>query len=202
MVELRRLTINSTHYYYLFHAYRENNQFKKFKKYIGSEEPSHESYLRMEKQFLEEIKALNNDPEKFKKEKNNIIGILQHIMETEGYISEANFVKLSKDFDIPLVELVGVATFYAQFKFAKPGKYTISMCDGTACHVKKSAEIIKHVEEMLNVKPGKVTKDGKFSFECVNCIGACARAPAMMINGVVYGKLDKKKVDEIIKGLP
>lgn len=200
MVELRRLTINGTHYYYFFHAFRENNQFKKYKKYIGSEEPSHEDYLKIEKAFLEEIKR---NPERYgHKEKSNIVEILQHIMEKDGFISEENFVKLSKDFDVPLVDLVGVATFYAQFKFSKPGKYTISMCDGTACHVKKSAEIIKHVEEMLEIKPGKVTKDGKFSFECVNCIGACARAPAMMINGVVYGKLDKKKVDEIIKSLP
>jgi NADH:ubiquinone oxidoreductase subunit E len=200
MVELRRLTINDTHYFYLFHAFRENNEFKKFKRYVGPEEPSHEEYLKLEKQFLEDIKK---NPDKLNpKEKGNVIGILQHIMEREGFISEANFVKLSKDFDVPLVDLVGVATFYAQFKFSKPGKYTISMCDGTACHVKKSNEIIKHVEDILEIKPGKVTKDGKFGFECVNCIGACARAPSMMINGVVYGKLDKKKVDEIIKSLP
>jgi NADH:ubiquinone oxidoreductase subunit E len=200
MVELRRLTINNVHYYYLFHAFRENNQFKKYKKYLGAEEPSHEEYLRIEKSFLEDIKK---NPDKLSHNgKSNIIEILQHIMEHDGYISEENFVKLSKDFDVPLVELVGVATFYSQFKFAKPGKYTISLCDGTACHVKKSTDIIKHVEELLEIKTGKITKDGKFGLECVNCIGACARAPAMMINGVVYGKLDKKKVKEIIESLP
>jgi iron-hydrogenase subunit gamma len=200
MVELRRLTINKTHYFYLFHSFHEDNQFKKYKKYLAIEEPSHEEYLKSEKQFLEEIK---NTPDKYSHQgKSNIVSILQHIMETEGYISEENFVKLSKDFDVPLVDLVGVATFYAQFKFQKPGKYTISMCDGTACHVKKSNEIIKQVEEMLEIKPGKVTSDGKFGFECVNCIGACARAPAMMVNGIVYGKLDKKKVKEIIESLP
>jgi NADH:ubiquinone oxidoreductase subunit E len=198
MVELRRLTINKTHYYYLFHTFKENNQFKKYKKYIGTEEPSHEAYLKMEKEFLEEI-AKNPSTVKGK---SNIISVLQHIMEKEGYISEANFVKLSKDFDIPLVDLVGVATFYSQFKFSKPGKYTISLCDGTACHVKKSSEIIKHIEELLDIKSGKVTEDGKFGLECVNCIGACARAPSMMINGVVYGKLDKKKAEQIIESLP
>lgn len=203
MVELRRLTINDNHYYYLFHAFRENNQYRKFKKYLGAQEPSHEEYLKSEKEFLEETQKLINNPSAAAaKEKSNIISILQHIMEQEGYISEENFVKLSKDFDVPLTQLIDVATFYSQFKFSKPGKYTISMCDGTACHVKKSTEIIKHVQELLDIKPGKVTKDGKFGFDCVNCIGACARAPSMMINGVVYGKLDKKKVDEIIKSLP
>jgi NADH:ubiquinone oxidoreductase subunit E len=173
------------------------NKFLKFKHYIGLKEPSHDEMLKIEKEFLEKIEKT---PEQLTIiGKQNIIRILQQIMEKEGYISEENFVKLSKNFDIPLVELVSVASFYSQFKFNKPGKYTISICDGTACHVKKSSELIKYLEELLEIKPGKVTKDGKFGLECVNCIGACARAPAMMINGVVYGKLDKKKVKEIIK---
>ncbi|MGV8163037.1 MAG: NAD(P)H-dependent oxidoreductase subunit E [Candidatus Nanoarchaeia archaeon] len=199
MVELRRLTINDTHYYYLFHSMKKDGKFLKFKHYIGLEEPSYEEMLKLEKEFLSKI---TNDPEGLSlKTKHNVIGVLQDIMAKEGYISEANFVKLSKDFDIPLVELVGVATFYSQFKLKKPGKYTISICDGTACHVKKSTELINYLEDTLDIKAGKVTKDGKFGLECVNCIGACARAPAMMVNGVVYGKLDKKKVKEIINTL-
>ncbi|MGV8168501.1 MAG: NAD(P)H-dependent oxidoreductase subunit E [Candidatus Nanoarchaeia archaeon] len=199
MVELRRLTINDVHYYYIFHSFKKDGRFFKFKRYVGPEEPSHEELLNMEKQFLSEIEK---DPEGLSlRTKHNIIEVLQHIMETEGYISEANFVKLSKNFDIPLVELVGVATFYSQFKLKKPGKYTISICDGTACHVKKSNELINYLEEVLDIKTGKITRDGKFGLECVNCIGACARAPAMMVNGVVYGKLDKKKVKEVIDSL-
>jgi len=199
MVELRRLTINDTHYYYLFHSMKKDKRFLKFKKYIDINEPSHEALLDMQKFFLEEIQS---DPEHFSlKEKQNIISVLQNIMEKEGYISEENFVKLSKNFDIPLVDLVGVATFYSQFKLKKPGKYTISICDGTACHVKKSPELIHYIEDLLDVKTGKVTKDGRFGLDCVNCIGACARAPAMMVNGVVYGKLDKKKIHEVLDSL-
>ena len=103
--------------------------------------------------------------------------------------------------EVPLTDLVGVATFYSQFKFKKPGKYQISVCNGTACHVKGSPALMKQIQDVLKLKPGQTSKDMKFSLESVNCIGACARAPAMMINGVVYGELDKNKMIKIVSGL-
>lgn len=109
--------------------------------------------------------------------------------------------KLAKSLGIPAVELFGVATFYTQFRLTKPGKYTISVCTGTACHIKNSSLLIKFAEELLGIKRGQTTSDGKISFESVNCLGACAKAPAMMINGTVFGELTKTKMKEIIEGL-
>ena len=196
MVELRRVSINGNHYYYLFHEIRENGQFKKFRHYIGAQEPDNATQLKLERDFMEDIKK---NPDKYNpKEKQNIIAVLQQIMEKENYISEENFVRLSRDLEIPLVNLVGVATFYSQFRLTKPGKHTVKICDGTACHVKNSPALQKFLEETLDIKAGQVTKDGNFGLEVVNCIGACARAPSMMIDENVYGKLDKKKIKEIL----
>jgi NADH-quinone oxidoreductase subunit E len=131
----------------------------------------------------------------------NLISILQSIQDKYGYIPEEEAREIAKQLDVPLVRLWGVATFYSQFKFTKRGKYVIMVCNGTACHVNHSIEIIEYMKELLEVKEGETTKDGKFTLEIVNCIGACARAPAMMINGTVYGKLTVDAVKKIIMDL-
>jgi iron-hydrogenase subunit gamma len=176
-----------------------NGQFKKFRHYLGANEPSSAELKNLEKDFLADVEK---NPEKYDpKGKQNIIAVLQQIMEADKYISEENFVRLSSDLDIPLVNLIGVATFYSQFRLTKPGKYTVSICNGTACHVKNSPELLKFLEEELDIKAGQVTKDGKVGLEVVNCIGACAMAPSMMVNSDVYGKLNRKKIKDILMTL-
>jgi NADH:ubiquinone oxidoreductase subunit E len=171
-------------------------KYGKIRHYIGAQEPDNATQQRLEKEFLEDIQ---NNPDKYApKEKQNIIAVLQGIMAKENYISEENFVRLSRELEIPLVNLQGVATFYSQFRLTKPGKHTVKICDGTACHVKNSPALQRYLEETLDIKAGQVTKDGNFGLEVVNCIGACARAPSMMIDETVYGKLDKKKIKEIL----
>lgn len=101
---------------------------------------------------------------------------------------------------VPGVDVYGVATFYAQFKLVKQGKYIISVCRGTACHVKGSAKLLDDIYEMLGIRPGQTSKDGKFSLQCVNCLGACAKAPNVMINDIVYGDIDRTKLEKILKG--
>ena len=100
------------------------------------------------------------------------------------------------------INILGLAFFYSQCRLTKHGKYTISICRGTACHVKNSESILEAIESLLNIKKGETTKDGKFTIETVNCIGACAKAPAMMINRVVYGELTKDKVKKILSEMP
>jgi len=129
----------------------------------------------------------------------NIITILQSIQEKFGYIPEKETAEIAKGLNIPLVKLWGVATFYSQFKFEKRGKYVIEVCNGTACHVNNSKDIIEHIKETLDIEEGKTTEDGLFTLELVNCIGACARSPAVMIDGKVYGNLDTKELNKIIK---
>jgi NADH-quinone oxidoreductase E subunit len=131
----------------------------------------------------------------------DLISALQEIQKEYGYLSEDNLVLLSKKIHVPLAQISGVATFYNWFKLNPIGKYHISICRGTACHVNNSEQLQKFIEKKLKIKAGDLTEDKMFSLECDNCIGACAKAPAMMINETVYGELTEKKIDEIIEGL-
>ncbi|MFP4118897.1 MAG: NADH-quinone oxidoreductase subunit NuoE [Candidatus Woesearchaeota archaeon] len=199
MVFVRKVSVQGDSYYYLFHIKRSGGTFRKYKKYIGKNRPSGERLKKLKSQFRNEIAK---EPGCYERPHNlNVVEILQKMQSKKGYISKEDIIKLSKELHIPAVDLVGVASFYSQFTFTKPGKYTIKMCNGTACHVKKSPELTKHVKQTLGVNPGEVTADGLFGFESVNCIGACARAPAMMINDKVYGELTKDKVTKLIEDL-
>ncbi len=131
----------------------------------------------------------------------NAVEILQEIQKECGFISRENMIAASKRLDVPLVKLYGVATFYTQFKLHPEGQYKIAVCRGTACHVKSSKKLLEHLEKKLKIKAGETTADNKFTLECVNCIGACAKAPAMMINDTVYGDLREKMIDKIIEEL-
>lgn len=197
MVYLRKVSLHDEDYYYLFYDVKGDN-FKAFKRYIGKTVPSEKELEKLKKKFIEDIKK---DPESFHKKDKNVIGLLQDIQEKKGFISHEDIVKISKNLDIPAVNLYGVLTFYSQFKLNKPGKYKISICRGTACHVKNSDVLLRSIEKILKIKPGETTKDEKFSLESVNCIGACAKAPAMMINEKVYGDLTEDKMKRIIDSL-
>ena len=135
------------------------------------------------------------------REKGDVIPALQDIQKGFGYLSEENMILLSKKIDVPLSQISGVATFYNQFKLTPLGKYHISICRGTACHVHNSETLLEHIEKKLKIKAGELSEDKRFSLEKVNCIGACAKAPAMMINEKVYGELDEKKIDSILDSL-
>jgi len=133
--------------------------------------------------------------------KEDLIPALQEMQDTFGYLSEENLTILSDELNIPLVNVYGVATFYTMFRFKPKGKYLISVCRGTACHVHNSENLLEHLQRKLNIKTGETTKDNKFSLFSVNCIGACAKAPAIMINSDVYGNLDEQKINKILQGL-
>ncbi len=128
----------------------------------------------------------------------DLMPALQDIQKEFGYLSEENLELLSQKINVPLAQVSGVVTFYNWFKLKPTGKYHISVCDGTACHVNNSEHILKFIEKKLKIKSGDLTDDKLFSLECVNCIGACAKAPAIMINSTVYGELTEKKVEEIL----
>jgi len=132
------------------------------------------------------------------REKGNLIKGLQMIQAREGYVSNQAVCAASEYFSVPEAEVEGVLTFYAQFKRVKPGKYQISVCDGTACHIKGSVQIQAWVCNELGIHPGETTSDGLFSINVVACLGCCSLAPVMSINGKVYGKLDRKGVTRIL----
>ena len=193
MVFLRKVSIHDKDYYYLFKC--EANPFRKYKKYVGMAKPTNSDLKKLKKDFLDEIKK---NPDTQGVHEKNIIALLQDIQELNNFVSDESIVKLSKELGIPAVNLYGVLTFYSQFKLKEPGKNHVCVCRGTACHVKKSDELLKLIEDLLKIKSGETTKDMLFSLEAVNCIGACAKAPAIMINKKVYGELDKDKTRKLI----
>ncbi|MEG1979370.1 MAG: NAD(P)H-dependent oxidoreductase subunit E [Victivallaceae bacterium] len=129
----------------------------------------------------------------------NLIKGLQLVQTTEGFVSDEALCAVAAYFDKPVVEVEGVISFYAQFKRKKPGKYRISVCDGTACHIKGSEKVLDWVTSELNLKDGETTADGVFSLETVACLGCCSLAPVMSINGEIFAKLDRRKTMKILQ---
>lgn len=129
----------------------------------------------------------------------NLIKALQLVQSTEGYVSDEAIEKVAEYFRLAPVEVEGVLSFYAQFKRTKPGKYRISVCDGTACHIKGSNAVLNWVCGELGISDGETDEEGLFSLSTVACLGCCSLAPVMSINGVVFGNLDRKKTIKILK---
>ncbi len=124
--------------------------------------------------------------------------VLQAAQEIFGYLPEEVQIMVAEGLDIPLSEVYGVASFYAQFHMNPKGKYQISVCLGTACYVKGAADVLAAVEKHLNIVPGSITPDGKFSLDACRCVGACGLAPVMMVGSDVYGKLTPDQVGPIL----
>ena len=144
-----------------------------------------------EKQLLEVISEL-------KDEKGALMPILQKAQDIYGYLPIEVQKIISDKLSIPLEKIYGVVTFYSQFSLAPKGEYKISVCLGTACYVKGSADIYNKLVEKLGIEGGECTSDGKFSLEACRCIGACGLAPVLTVNDDVYGRLTVDDVDGII----
>lgn len=136
--------------------------------------------------------------QKYNKDKDNLIQILNEVQEYYGYVPEKSQLEISEYLDIPMAEIYGVITFYSRFTLKPKGKYHIAVCLGTACFVKGSEKIIDRVKERLGIEVGETTKDGKFSLEATRCVGACGLAPVFTVNDEVYGKATVKMIDEIL----
>ena len=131
-----------------------------------------------------------------------IVTILQEVQAHFGYLPKEAFHYLAQELKVSEAMLYGVATFYEQFPLEPKGKCVIRVCDGTACHVRHSTDVLKFLREELNLPEGRTTTDdGLFTVEIVSCLGACGLAPAMTVNGKVYPAMTKEKAAEIIKAI-
>jgi len=128
-----------------------------------------------------------------------LIPILQEVQEAWGYISRQAVLAVGEHLNLPASKIYGVATFYNQFRFQAPGRFTIQVCRGTACHVKGSAAVLEAIVRNLEVQPGQTTKDGLFSLEVVACIGACGLAPVIAIDGEFHAKVTPDGVPAILE---
>ncbi len=131
----------------------------------------------------------------------NLVTAFQDIQEKEGYISEGALAAAAEYFSVSKADAYSVVSFYAQFKFKRPGKHTIKVCKGTACHVRGSGSLLAALEERLGIKEGETTPDGLISLERVACLGACALAPAIVVDDKVHARITLAQLEKILKGL-
>ena len=143
--------------------------------------------------------VLQNIIESFRGKKGITISLLSKIQDTFGYLPQEVVSKVAKELDIPEASLYGVATFYAMFRFNPPGKYTIKLCRGTACHVQGSLLIAQEVVRHLGISEGDTTDDGLFTLQPVACLGCCGLAPVMMVEDKAYGRLTPDKAIQVLE---
>jgi NADH:ubiquinone oxidoreductase subunit E len=129
----------------------------------------------------------------------SIIVLLQSIQEEEGYVSEEGIARVAEHARSAASAVYGVATFYSQFRLRRPGLHTLRVCEGTACHVLGSEDVMESLKELLGVDVGGTTSDGLFTLESVRCLGCCSLAPAMMVDNETYGRVGRKQIATILQ---
>lgn len=151
--------------------------------------------MRPAKNSLSEIKGILA---RYPAKRGSLIPVLQDIQGEFGYLSEEAIGHLEGLMNISANEIYGVATFYTQFRFSPAGEHSIQVCQGTACHVRGGQRILQEVERRLGIKTGQTTTDGKFDLERVACLGCCALAPVVTVDGKVYAEMSAKKIPTIL----
>ena len=131
----------------------------------------------------------------------SLIAILQEVQETYGYLPMDVLELVAERTGTPIATIMGVATFYAQFRLEPVGKYLIMLCQGTACHVNGSELISSAITDELGIEDGQTTPDGLFSLKHVACLGCCSLSPVMMINGITYSSLTPDKAKKVLRSL-
>jgi NADH-quinone oxidoreductase subunit E len=135
----------------------------------------------------------------FKGEEGELIPLLQKVQEKLGFISKESVRQISGFLRISENQVFGVATFYSQFRFAPPGRNTIKVCLGTACHVRSGQILCEAVERELGIAPGETTGDGRYDLQRVACLGCCALAPVVQVNNDIYSGMTVIRLKEILE---
>ncbi len=131
--------------------------------------------------------------------KGAVIPVLQKTQEKLGFLSPEAIKEIAVALGTSDNEIYGVATFYSQFRFTRPGKHGVHVCLGTACHVRGGENVLDAVERELDVTAGQTSKDFKFSVDKVACFGSCALAPVVVVDKDVYGRMTTTKIRDILK---
>lgn len=138
---------------------------------------------------------------KCSREGNGIISILENVQDEFGYLPREALRTVAAEAGYPLIDIYGVATFYKSFRLKPRGKYFITVCSGTACHVRGSQRILEKIEKDLDIEVGETTKDKLFTLEAVNCLGACALGPVVVVNDQYHGNMTVMKTEALFKEL-
>lgn len=133
-----------------------------------------------------------------KKNRRHLVAILQAIQRKSGYISKEAMLKTAEFLGIPGTVVYSIATFYNQFRFTPLGKHPVDVCMGTACHLAGGRLVLEAMARELKIEVGGITEDKEFSLDRVACVGCCALAPVVVINGTVYPRMNTQKVEEVL----
>jgi len=125
----------------------------------------------------------------FPKDRRHALAVMQDMQRLFGYVPREGLEALAEYLDCPIAGLYSMATFYKSISLEPKGKHVIKVCDGTACHIRGSMNLVSGIERTLGIGPDETTEDGLFSLELVNCVGACALAPVMLIGETYYGNV-------------
>ncbi len=146
----------------------------------------------------EDKKRIGELIQKYQNESGPLISILQETQDVFGYLPQDVLSYLSQKLKISESKIWGIVTFYGQFYLAPRGKNIIKVCLGTACHVRGAPKILEEIERKLDIKSSETTRDHNFTLETVNCLGACALGPLMVVNKKYFGKMTLSKVKEVL----
>lgn len=131
-------------------------------------------------------------------EQGMLISILQDIQAEYNYLPKETLIHVAKKLDIPIIQVYRVATFFKAFSLKPRGKHLIHVCLGTACHVRNAVRVKEKIERELGIKAGDTTDDLNFTLETVNCLGACALGPIVVVDGDYHGQMNTVKVDKVL----
>ena len=136
---------------------------------------------------------------KYASDKSALIDVLHDTQSVIGYLPEQALEEIHKALDVPLSRVYSVATFFKAFSLTPRGRHVINVCMGTACHVRGSDKVLAQMEKELGVKNGENTPDLKFTLETINCVGACALGPMVVIGEDYHGEMTPEKVGDVLK---
>lgn len=137
--------------------------------------------------------------EKYQRRSDQLIPILQDVQKEFGYIAPESVRHISRYLRISENQIFGVSSFYAQFRFTTPGRHSIKVCLGTACHVRGGATLLEMLERELGIRCGETTPDKRFDLERVACLGCCALSPVVQIDADIYSRMTVNKLSELLK---
>ena len=146
-----------------------------------------------------ELEGINGIVDKYQARRTFLISILHDIQDQYTFLPEMALRKVASRLQMDINDLYGVATFYKSFSLVPRGRHSITLCLGTACHVRGGPKILREMKRELAIEPGQTTKDKNFSLEVVNCLGVCAIGPVMVVDGKFYGEMNWVKAKRILE---
>jgi len=153
--------------------------------------------MRTKAEQLEKKVALILD--KYQHDKGMLVSILQDIQEEYNYLPRESLEQVGKTLDVPFSQLYSVATFFKALRLTPRGRHLINVCMGTACHVRGAVKVLEAMEREMGIKSGGTTDGLEFTLETVNCVGACALGPVVIVDGEYHGQMKTEKVKDILK---